>query len=143
MKFVLFTQNEIKMEVSTFVALHSSHPSTMYKITNCVLPDHETVNQNVHVALLQNSEYAHENSTIFPTTLKNKFTCLKSFIRARTSLVAQNLPVMQETWVQSLDWEDLLEKGMATHSSILAWRILWTEEPGGLLSIASHRVGRD
>ena len=51
------------------------------------------------------------------------------------SLVAQtveNPPAMQETRVRSLGWEDLLEKGMATHSSILAWRILWTEEPGGL-----------
>ena len=50
-------------------------------------------------------------------------------------LVAQlvkNLPVMQETLVQSLGWEDLLEKEMATHSSILAWKILWTEEPGRL-----------
>ena len=48
------------------------------------------------------------------------------------SLVAQmvkNLPAMWETWVQSLGWEDLLEEGMATHSSIMAWRILWTEEP--------------
>ena len=44
----------------------------------------------------------------------------------------KNLPAMQETWVRSLGWEDLLEKGMATHSSILAWRIPWTEEPGGL-----------
>ena len=54
---------------------------------------------------------------------------------ASASLVAQlvkNLPVMQETWVQSLGQEDPLEKGMATHSSILAWRILWTEECGGL-----------
>ena len=42
---------------------------------------------------------------------------------------------MWETWVPSLDWEDTLEEGMATHSSILAWRILWTEEPGKLLSI--------
>ena len=42
----------------------------------------------------------------------------------------KNLPVMWETWVQSLGWEDPLEKGMATHSSILAWRIPWTEEPG-------------
>ena len=42
----------------------------------------------------------------------------------------KNLPAMQETWVGSLGWEDLLEKGMATHSSILAWRIPWTEEPG-------------
>ena len=51
------------------------------------------------------------------------------------SLVAQtvkNLLAMQETWVRSLGREDPLEKGMATHSSILAWRILWTEEPGGL-----------
>ena len=54
------------------------------------------------------------------------------------SLVAQkvkNLPAMLETWVQSLGWEDPLEKGTATHSSILAWRILWTEEPGGLQSM--------
>ena len=50
-------------------------------------------------------------------------------------LVAQmvkNLPVMQETWVQSLGQEDPMEKGMATHSSILAWEISWMEEPGGL-----------
>ena len=44
----------------------------------------------------------------------------------------KNLPVMWETWVRSLGWEDLLEKGKATRSSILAWRISWTEEPGGL-----------
>ena len=48
-----------------------------------------------------------------------------------------NLPVMQETRVQSLVWEDPLEEGMETHFSILAWRIPWTEEPGGLTSIAS------
>ena len=62
------------------------------------------------------------------------------------SLVAQrvkNLPAMWETWVQSLGWEDPLEEGVATHSSILAWRIPWTEEPGGLQSMGSHRVGRD
>ena len=47
----------------------------------------------------------------------------------------KNLPAMQETWVQSLDQEDSLEKGMATHSSILGWRIPWTEESGGLLSM--------
>ena len=62
------------------------------------------------------------------------------------SLVTQlvrNPPAMQETWVQSLGWEDALEDGMATHSSILAWRIPWTEEPGGLQSIGSQRVGHD
>ena len=55
----------------------------------------------------------------------------------RASLVAQrlkHLPATLETWVRSLSWEDPLEKEMATHSSILAWRILWTEEPGGLQS---------
>ena len=53
----------------------------------------------------------------------------------RASLVVQvvkNLPAMQDTWVQSVGWEDPLEKGMATHSSILAWRIPWIEESGGL-----------
>ena len=50
---------------------------------------------------------------------------------------------MQETQVQSLGWEDPLEKGMATHSSILAWRIPWTEEPGGLQSMESQKVGHD
>ena len=62
------------------------------------------------------------------------------------SLVAQsvkNLPAVQETQVRSLDWEDPLEKGMATHSSILAWKISWTEEPGGLQSIGSQRVGQN
>ena len=50
---------------------------------------------------------------------------------------------MEETWVQSLGWEDALEKEMATHSSILAWKISWTEEPGGLQSMGSQRVGHD
>ena len=62
------------------------------------------------------------------------------------SLMAQtvkNPPAMQENWIQSLGREDPLEKGMATHSSILAWRILWTEEPGRLQSMGSQRVGQD
>ena len=62
------------------------------------------------------------------------------------SQVAQwikNPPAMQETQVRSLRWEVSLEKGMETHSSILAWRIPRTEEPGGLQSVGSHRVGHD
>ena len=62
------------------------------------------------------------------------------------SLVVQRikrLPAMRETWVQSLGWEDPLEKDMATHSSILAWRIPWTEEPDGLQSMESQRDGHD
>ena len=64
----------------------------------------------------------------------------------KASLVAQlvkNLPAMRETWVWFLGREDPLEEGMATHSSILAWRIPWTEEPGGLQSMGSKRVGHD
>ena len=59
----------------------------------------------------------------------------------QASLIAQsvkNLPVMQKTWVQSLGQEDPLEKEMAIHSSILAWKIPWTEEPGGLQSTGSQ-----
>ena len=64
----------------------------------------------------------------------------------QASLVAQlvkNPPVMQETWVRSLGWEDPLEKGKAAHSSILAWRIPWTEEPGGLQPVGSQRIRHD
>ena len=62
------------------------------------------------------------------------------------SLVAQTvkpLPAMWETWVQALSWEDPLEKEMATHSSTLAWKIPWTEEPGRLKSTGPQRVGHD
>ena len=64
----------------------------------------------------------------------------------KLALVAQtvkHLPAMQETWVQSLGWEDALEKEMATHSSILAWKISWREEPSGLQSMELQRVGHD
>ena len=57
--------------------------------------------------------------------------------------MVRNMSAMQETQVLSLGWEDTLEKGMATHSSILAWRIPRTEEPGGLQSMGSQRVGHD
>ena len=57
--------------------------------------------------------------------------------------MAKNLPALRETQIQSLGQEYPLEKGMATHSSILAWRIPWTEEPGRLPSMGSQRVGHD
>ena len=65
---------------------------------------------------------------------------------AWASLVAQlvkNLPAIRETWVGSLGWEDPLEEDKATHSSILAWRISWTEEPGGLQSMGLQKVRHD
>ena len=69
-----------------------------------------------------------------------------SFKTRRASLVAQtvkNLPAMWETWIRSLGWEDPLEKGMATRSSILAWKIPLTEEPGRLQFMGLQRVGHD
>ena len=67
-------------------------------------------------------------------------------VGVRASLVAQRLkrvPLIWENWVRSLGQEDPLEKEMATHSSILAWRIPWMEEPGGLQSMGSQRVGHN
>ena len=57
--------------------------------------------------------------------------------------LVKNLPGMREIWVRSLGWEDPLEKATATHSNVLAWRIQWTEKPGGLQSMGSQRVGLD
>ena len=74
--------------------------------------------------------------TQLETTLKDSWVSLV----ART---VKNLPAMQETQVPSLGWEAPLEKGMAIHSNILAWRITWTEKPGRLLSTGSQRVGND
>ena len=64
----------------------------------------------------------------------------KPYVMAQT---VKRLPTMRETLVQTLGWEDLLEKEMATHSSILAWKIPWMEEPGRLQSTGSQRVGHD
>ena len=69
-----------------------------------------------------------------------------SFHYSWASLVAQTIKnpfTMRETWVRLLGWEDPLEEGKATHSSILAWRIPWTEEPGGLQSMGSQRIAHD
>ena len=57
--------------------------------------------------------------------------------------IVKSPPTMWDTWVLSLGWEDPLEEGMATHSSILAWRIPWTEEPSGPQSMGLQRVGHD
>ena len=70
----------------------------------------------------------------------------KKNIIHRASLVAhmvKHLPTMRETWIRSLGWEDPLEKEVATHFSILAWRTPWTESPDRLQSMGSHRVGHD
>ena len=96
-----------------------------------------------------NREYprprAGEGGHLFSSWHK-KFIFPLPFVLLWASLVAQmvkNQPEMQEIQVQSLDWGDPLEKQMATHSSILAWRIPWTEEPGGLQVMGSQRVRQD
>ena len=87
------------------------------------------------------------DSRTFPYRAKDIANFSQRYINQDwTSLVAQmvrNLPVMWETWVQSLGQEESLEKGMATHSSILVWRIPWTEEPGGLQSMGLQRIGHN
>ena len=71
---------------------------------------------------------------------------MRLYIHMWASLMAQmvkNLPAMQETWVLPLGWEDHVKKGMTTYSSILAWRFPWTEEPDGVQSMGSQRVGHN
>ena len=89
-------------------------------------------------------------SPFLPPALGLQDTCCGFYgghlVPVWASLVAQmvkRLPTVQETWVRSLGREDPLEKEMATHSSILAWRIPWTEEPGGLQSIGLQTVRHD
>ena len=65
------------------------------------------------------------------------------FCNTPVAQTVKNLPAVQETWVQSLGWEDPLEKQMETHSGILIWEIPWTEEPDGLQSMGLQRVSRD
>ena len=71
----------------------------------------------------------------------HRFQNLHILMFVMVTQMVKNLPALQETWVRSLGWEDPLEEGMATHSSTLAWRIPWTEEPGRLQSIGLQRVG--
>ena len=89
--------------------------------------------QEAHDPLLLSAHIACEVNFLSTQVITKTFYIKPGIYRA--SLVAQmvkNQPTMQETWVWSRGWEDPLEKGLATHSSILAWRIPWTEEPGGL-----------
>ena len=74
---------------------------------------------------------------VIVNNLQNTWEYYGAFLLAQTE---KNLPAMRQTWIWSLVWEDPLEKGKGTHSSILAWRIPWTEEPGGLQSMGSQRI---
>ena len=76
-------------------------------------------------------------------SVKNTSTCIQEYWASLVAHTVKNLPAIQETRVQLLGQEDPLEKGVATHSSILAWKIPQTEEPGGLQFIGLQRVGHD
>ena len=101
-------------------------------------------NANTYNSMLQIISSTQGRMWIWEDNTKNQ--CMWTLVDAMggtwASLVAQmvkNLPAVQETWVRSLDWEHPLEKGMATHSSILAWKIPWTEESGGLQSMGLQK----
>ena len=86
-------------------------------------------------------DYSISSRGLFTILVNSIHLCL-----FETSLVAQtvkHLPTMWKNWVRSLGWEDPLEKKTATHPSTLAWKVLWTEDPGRLQSLGSHRVGHD
>ena len=72
-----------------------------------------------------------------------KLPCISTHRGFAGGQMVKDLPIMQETWVRSLGWEDPLEKGKATHSYPVAWKIPWREEPGRLQSRALERVGHD
>ena len=96
-------------------------------------------------SLKKGGGWGHKEWGITPNTSNDKEqTCKKQdYLFNRASLVdktVKNPPAVEENWLQSLGWEDPLEKGMATHSSILAWIIPWTEEPGWLQSMGLQRV---
>ena len=119
--------------------VHLWQPTPVFCLENSM--DREDWQATAHGSQRAGYNCVTENIYIFTHT--HIYTYIYIF---GVSLVAQrlkHLPAMQETWVQSLGQEDPLEKEMATHSSILAWRIPWTEEPGGLQPMGSQRVGHD
>ena len=144
---------------SNFPGLLPSHLAPWASISDC-LPSseqHEWAGggqgwraADFTIRLSENAEWGH---TGYRTYSSVHFSPMKIYLLVVlfldiywASLVAQmvkNPPAMHETWVQSLGWEDPLEKEMATHSSILAWRIPWAEKPGGLQSMGSQRVGHN
>ena len=107
-----------------------------------LIPSWTTNDANISILVFKINCLASLVSSQGPTVLY--FLAPACELRAsQVMLVVKNPPAnveAQEMWVQSLGWEDSLEEDMATHASILAWKILWTEEPGGLQSIGSQRV---
>ena len=93
--------------------------------------------------MLYNFHEIKEMRVIQALQNRTRHIFLSQFFFYVTSQMVKNLPAVQESQVQSLGWENPLEKGMAIHFSIFAWRIPWTEKPGGLQSMGSQTVGHD
>ena len=130
------------------IAFHILSAAKMFPL--CYQLRHNPLSPSALTSQRLSIEWAGDESTVVHN--KKIFTnpCFWKWNRGENCMLAslevqveKNLPAMQETWVWSLGQEDPLEKGMATHSSILAWRILWTEEPGRLQSMGSQRVRLD
>ena len=134
---------EWKLTFSSPVIREFQIQITRYHYTPVIRPKSKTITPNAEYEETVDSQsflQGMQNGTDFGSFV------YKAKDRLGGSLVAQivkNRPAMQETWVWSLGQEDPLEKQMATHSSILAWRIPWTEKPGGLQSMGSQRVRHD
>ena len=93
--------------------------------------------------ILQGLVPCFSSSSVLSGSIVSFLPIFSPFSGFPVAQLVKNLAATQETWVQSLGWEDPLEKEMAPHSSILAWRIPWTEEPGGLQFMGSQRVGHN
>ena len=127
---------------SDIVAIFSSGRSSQLKVQTHI----SFISRTTSIFFLplnhQGSPYYCNKKSMDAKTVSERLKTNKTF----ASLVAQmvkHLPAMRETWVRPLGWEDPLEKEMANHSSILAWRIPWTEDPGRLQSMGSQRLGHD
>ena len=132
-----FPQNTLP-QISHGWSFHSGSALLRYHLLREIFPDHPTHKQFPHP-----TEHPFPHAALFSFIATPSIFLFMVFLPHRASLVAQTgktLPAMQETQVQSLDQKDPLENRMATHSNISAWRIPWTEEPGGLQSVGSQRV---
>ena len=122
-------------------SLSTSHPVLqLFKFLFQVFPKHSLVGSNISYFHHEEERIGDVSIILVSSLVLKKYLVLIGFMGFLNSSAVMNLSAMQEMWVQSLGKEDPLEEGLAAHSSILAWRIPWAEEPGGLQSIGSQRV---
>ena len=136
-----FIHTHIYPSIHLYLSMHLSFIYIMYALSMYLSSSHPSVHVSIIYQLSLNSFIYLSKLSIYPSIYLSIYLSIY-----QTSLVAEMvkcLPIMQETLVQSLGWEDLLEEEMATHSSILAWKIPWMEESGRLQYMGLQRVGHD